>query len=306
MNVYRSTQEAFGKINKAVITTGSFDGVHIGHKAIIDRLNNLASEISGVSCLVTFYPHPRKVLYPDQKDLKLINSQEEKVKLLSKTGLENLVILPFSLEFSKTTSHDFITNILIEQLRAKTIIVGKNHHFGHNRSGDYSYLYDLSKKLGFNVEDIPLRDIENETVSSTKIRKALTEGNIMRANAYLDHHYIITGPLKASPKLNGITHAKVFQTIIEEEEKLIPPPGIYATNVMIDGKTLKSMTIIIDDAEGNRTVNTSLLYDKDDLTNKRTTLYFYKKIRGREIYFQGEIDASEVKDAMEEVDELLY
>lgn len=306
MNVYRSAQEVSGKIKKAVVTTGSFDGVHIGHKIIIGRLKQLANEISGESCLVTFYPHPRKVLYPDQKDLKLINSQEEKIELLSKTGLDNLVILPFSVEFSKTSSHDFITGILLDQLNASTIIVGKNHHFGHNRSGDYSYLYDLSRELKFSVEDIPLKDIENETVSSTKIRKALTEGNIMRANAYLDHHYIITGITKIAPTLNGITKKVVYQSIIEEEEKLIPPPGIYATNVRCNGKTRKSITIIVDNNENQRTVNTSLLYDKDDLQDKNATLFFYKKIRGREIFYQGDIDASEVKDAMEEVDELLY
>ena len=306
MKVFNSTQEATGKINKAVVTTGSFDGVHIGHKSIIDRLKQLAEEIGGESTLVTFHPHPRKVLYPDQKDLKLINSQEEKIELLSKTGLHNLVIIPFSIEFSKTTSHDFITRILIEQLNARTVIVGQNHHFGHNRSGDFSYLYDLSNKMGFNVEDIPLKDIENETVSSTKIRKALAQGNIMRANAYLDHQYIITGILQNGAALNASLQGTWYTLGISEEEKLIPPPGVYATGVRFNNQSLKSMSIIVEDEAGIRSVNNTLIYDQIDLSGQKVTVYFYKKIRGKEVFFDQDIDKDELADAKEDVEELLY
>ncbi len=306
MKVFNSTQEATGKINKAVVTTGSFDGVHIGHKSIIDRLKQLADEIGGESTLVTFFPHPRKVLYPEQKDLKLINSQEEKIELLSKTGLHNLVIIPFSVEFSKTTSHDFITRILIEQLNAKTIIVGQNHHFGHNRSGDFSYLDDLSRKLGFKVEDIPLKDIENETVSSTKIRKALAEGNIMRANAYLDHQYIITGIMQKASALNGSLQDTWYTVGISEEEKLIPPPGVYATGVRLNNHNLKSMSIITEDETGLRSVHNTLIYDKKDLSDQKATVYFYKKVRGKEVFFDQVIDKEELADAKEDVEELLY
>ncbi|TVQ14213.1 MAG: riboflavin biosynthesis protein RibF [Bacteroidetes bacterium] len=305
MRVFKNTQEASGKIKNAVVTTGTFDGVHVGHKVIIDRLKQLAEEIGGESTLVTFYPHPRKVLYPDQKDLRLINSQEEKIELLSKTGLENLVIIPFSVEFSKTTGHDFITDILIGNLNAKIIIVGQNHHFGYNRSGDFSYLDKLSRELDFKVEDIPLKDIENETVSSTKIRNALTQGNIMRANAYLDHQYIITGTMKNSVELKGIDSSGYFSVEIEEEEKLVPPPGVYATNILLNADSLKSMTVITE-KEGQRIVNNTLIYDKINIIDKRATLYFYKKIKGPEILMDGMIDSSEIEDAREDVDELLY
>ncbi len=305
MRVFKNTQETAGQIKNAVVTTGSFDGVHVGHKVIIDRLRQLAREIEGESTLVTFYPHPRKVLYPDQKDLKLINSQEEKIELLSKTGLDNLVIIPFSVEFSKTTGHDFISDILIKKLNAKIIIVGQNHHFGHNRSGDFSYLDKLSQELNFKVEDIPLKDIENETVSSTKIRKALTLGNIMRANAYLDHQYIITGVMKNTGQLNGIDGSNYFTIEIEEEEKLVPPAGVYATSIRLNGENLKSMTLITEAQEQNK-VNNLLLYDKVDLNGQRATVYFYKKIKGPEIFMDGEIDSSEIEEALEDVDELLY
>jgi riboflavin kinase / FMN adenylyltransferase len=305
MKVYKSPQEAHGKIKNAVVTTGSFDGVHIGHKSIINRLNKLAANIHGESCLVTFYPHPRKVLYPEQKDLKLINSQEEKIELLSKSGLNNLVIIPFSKEFSQTTSHDFITDILIGQLQAKIIIVGHNHHFGHNRSGDFSYLHELSRELNFLVEDIPLLDIENEIVSSTKIRKAIAGGNIMRANAYLDHQYIIMGRFVNAGRTIHFNGSRFFEVGITENEKLVPPPGVYATIIKTGVKCLKTMTLIFGDDEQRQVYNT-LIYDHDDLHNKTGTVYFYKKIKGGEIFFDNEPDQDELTDAKNDIDELIY
>jgi riboflavin kinase / FMN adenylyltransferase len=306
MRVFKDLSEVEGRIKNAVVTTGSFDGVHVGHKIIIDRLKTLAAQIAGESTLVTFHPHPRKVLYPDQKDLKLINSQEEKIELLSKTGLHNLVILPFTIEFSKTSSHDFITDILIEKLNSKIIIVGHNHHFGHNRSGDFSYLYELSSQMGFQVEDIPLKDIENETVSSTKIRKALTEGNIMRANAYLDHQFIISGVLKHNPANETLMNKPYFLITIDEEEKIVPPPGIYATNVLTNGYSHKAMTLIADDKPGLPKVYNFMMYDDDGLHDQKVTLYFHKKIRGKEIFYDGKADPDELLEAREDIEELIY
>ncbi len=306
MNVFYDISEAEGKVNNTVVTTGSFDGVHIGHKMIIKRMKELAAGIQGESTLVTFHPHPRKVLYPEQKDLKLINSQEEKIDLLSKTGLHNLIIIPFTQKFSKTTSIEFIADILIKQLNAKIIIVGKNHHFGHNRSGDYAYLHDLSKKLNFGVEEIPLKDIENETVSSTKIRKALMQGNIMRANAYLDHQYIIHGNFSKSHNFTEIQNMIFFTIKIKEEEKLIPPNGMYATNILLEGKFMKSMTIIHELGQ-SKSVDTVLLFDKTNLNMLNATLYFHKKMRGEKaVSIYDEFFKNEIAETKEEVEELLY
>lgn len=306
MKVFHDTSQAEGKIKNAVVTTGSFDGVHVGHKIIIQRLGELANEIGGESTLVTFYPHPRKVLYPEQKDLKLINSQKEKIALLAKTGLKNLVIIPFSLEFSKTSSHDFITDILIGQLNAKIIVVGQNHHFGHNRSGDFSYLDQLGHELNFKVENIPLQDIENETVSSTKIRKALFEGNIMRANAYLDHQYIISGEMSHVSPPDPEIKMRFHRIEITEEEKLIPPPGIYATNTICSNEPMKSLTLVHDDIDGVRNVDSVLLHDNVHFSATPATLYFYKKIRGGEIFMDQKLAQGELEDAMEDVEELIY
>jgi riboflavin kinase / FMN adenylyltransferase len=306
MKVFRNTAQAAGKIKNAVVTTGSFDGVHIGHKVIIDRLNQIAKDIDGESVLITFYPHPRKVLYPEQTDLKLINSQEEKIELLRKAGLQNLIIIPFSLEFSKTTSHDFVSHILVGQLNAKVVVVGHNHHFGHNRQGDYEYLHTLAEDLGFTVEEIPLQDIENETVSSTKIRKALLGGNIQRANAYLDHQYIITGTLNQSQESLVPGNSMFFLINITEEEKLVPPSGIYASNLFLDEKWLKAITLVFEGKPGNQNVAFHLIYDKEHLEGKKGTLYFYKKVMDISLSDNGGISLADFEEAKEMVEDLIY
>lgn len=304
MNVFYTTDEAIGKIVNPVITTGSFDGVHIGHKLIISRLNQIARDIDGESVLITFHPHPRKVLYPEQQDLKLINSQDEKIELLRKAGLNNLIIIPFTIAFSKTSSHDFITNILIGQLSAKVIVVGHNHHFGHNRHGDYSYLHSLSQELGFAVEEIPLQDIENETVSSTKIRKALFEGNIQRANAYLDHQYIICGKLLQEDSFSINLGMSVVTIDIEEKEKLVPPSGIYATNLLVDGTYLKSLSLVSENLNGLPQVRSMLLYDQLKTGDTTGILYFYKKVC--DIDMKAEPSEHLIKQAKDLVEDLIY
>ncbi|MDX9940866.1 MAG: riboflavin biosynthesis protein RibF [Bacteroidales bacterium] len=306
MNVFLSTAQAKGKIKNAVVTTGSFDGVHIGHKVIINRLNQIARKIDGESVLITFHPHPRKVLYPDQNDLKLINSQEEKIELLRKTGLQNLIIIPFTLEFSRTSSHDFVSDILVGQLGAKVVIVGHNHHFGHKRKGDYDYLHKLAEELHFGVEEIPLQDIENETVSSTKIRKALTEGNIQRANAYLDHQYIITGKIRREQQDFPLPIGNTFSIEIREQEKLIPPQGVYASNLYLEDQVLKTVTFILPHQANGPRIVSSLLYD--DLNQKTTegTLYFYKKVMELPVLENSGITPEVIEEAREKVEDLIY
>ncbi len=306
MKVFHHTEEAAGKIKNAVVTTGSFDGVHIGHKLIINRLNEIAREIGGESVLITFYPHPRKVLYPEQKDLRLINSQQEKIELLRKAGLDNLIIIPFSIEFSKTTSRDFVLDMLINHLRAKVIVVGHNHHFGHARQGDYSYLHALSRENGFGVEEIPLKLIENETVSSTKIRKALKEGNIQRANAYLDHQYIVMGKLHKGELLKHQTGEAAIGVEITAPEKLIPPPGIYAGNLHVGGQWLKAMTFIIENAAGEKKIENQLIYDSLELKGQEGGLYFHKLVWAGNPANNGEMSEEVLEEAKEMVEELIY
>ena len=179
MKIFRSFGEA-GIIRNPVVTTGSFDGVHIGHKTILNRLRHLADQHSGESVLITFDPHPRKVLYPETagKDLKLINSQEEKLELLEKAGLDNVIIIEFTLEFSKITAEQFVRDLLHGMLHARIIVVGFNHHFGFNKEGDYRQLWDWQKKYDFIAEEIPEQEVYHETVSSTRIRQAIKDGAV--------------------------------------------------------------------------------------------------------------------------------
>jgi riboflavin kinase / FMN adenylyltransferase len=234
------------EISSPVVTVGSFDGVHVGHRVIIGRLNELAGEVDGASVLITFHPHPRKVLYPDTlgKDLKLINSQAEKIMLLEDAGLDHLVIMEFTRDFSKTSSDDFVEHYLVGKLHAHTIVVGFNHYFGRNKEGSFASLYEARERFAFRVEEIPEQEIQNETVSSTKIRKALNEGNIQRANAYLEHHYMIRASVEAFPGETRKYQEPCKLIPVNDPLKLVPAEGAYAASILNNGGSNKGLVYI--------------------------------------------------------------
>ncbi len=245
MKIFRGFENVSG-INNPVVTTGSFDGVHTGHKVILNRLKILADKYNGESVLITFDPHPRKVLYPDTagKDLKLILSAEEKLMLLKKTGLDNLIIVEFTREFSKITSEEFVRRYLHGILKAKVIVVGFNHHFGFNKEGDYKHLWGWKEKYNFEAEEIPEQEVQHETVSSTKIRKAISEGYIQRANAYLDHYYIIMGYPEKYAGGDQAGLPSLLKMPVTEECKILPATGIYAVSAASGNLNSKGMAII--------------------------------------------------------------
>jgi riboflavin kinase/FMN adenylyltransferase len=303
MLVHRSLEKL--NIQKSVVTTGSFDGVHVGHRTIINRLRTIAKEIDGVSVLVTFYPHPRKILYPNTqgKDLQMINTQREKIYLLEKAGLDHLVIIPFSLEFSKTSSVDFIRKILVGKLHASCIVVGFNHHFGHNREGDYDYLHELGKYYNFAVEEIPEQDIHNEFVSSTKIRKAILEGNIQRANAYLDHEYFIMAPIKQVHDVFQSDGFNWYEVFPDEEEKQLTPPGVYAGSLLEYEHRIKVLVLITVEPSRSRILIHAPDYDLSMVPEVNLT--FNKKIRITNTGENGLKESSLIQD-LEEIRELIY
>jgi riboflavin kinase / FMN adenylyltransferase len=306
MKVFRSFEEA-RVIKNAVVTTGSFDGVHIGHKTILNRLKKLAERENGESVLITFDPHPRKILYPDTagKGLKLINSQEEKLELLQKTGLDNVIIVEFTLEFSKITSEQFVKDFLHGILKAKVIVAGFNHHFGFNKEGDYRQLWGWRERYHFDAEEIPEQEVQHETVSSTRIRQAISEGYIQRANAYLDHFYIIMG--KAEQFIfEGVTNVLPLAEVpITEECKLLPPPGIYAVSAGSDKSSSKGMVIVHPKPVGNNFVLVHVFENQHFTFGNNITLFFHKKIHGAidlaESKTIGKLDA-----AKKEISELIY
>lgn len=313
MNIYRDLNQTL-PVKNAVVTTGSFDGVHIGHKTILKRLNDIAEDIGGESTLITFHPHPRKVLYPETagRELKLISSQREKVELLRKVRLHNLIIVPFNIEFSKMSSVDFIRNILVKKLHAHTVVIGFNHHFGHNREGDFEHLHELGKYYNFMVEEIPQQDIDNETVSSTKIREAIKEGRIQRANAYLDHHYIIIAELYKTKTVLDTVGLPVYRAIIDEDVKLIPPEGVYAISVSGNGIYLKGMLNIsnplkIPKPNGQEMVVELHLFDcENDLTNETLMISFHKRMRDEMNFNDAEQLITQLNRDKEDINELIY
>jgi len=299
-----------GDIRNAVVTTGSFDGVHIGHKVILQRLKKLAAEINGETVLITFHPHPRKVLYPETagKGLFLINSQREKINLLQKAGLDNLIIVTFTVEFSQITSVDFVKNILLNKLHARKIVIGFNHHFGHNREGDYQALRELGVANGFEVEEIPEQDIHNESVSSTKIRKALQDGNIQKANAYLDHQYVVMGQAqKASPILEEIGFP-CYSIGIEEDCKLVPPNGVYAVTVIGEDSFSRAMCFIRKNEEHplETLVEVHLLESYGSIEGEIVTILFHKRIREERIISTTEDLKKQLTIDRNQVDELIF
>jgi riboflavin kinase/FMN adenylyltransferase len=309
MQVHYGFENAKG-IKNPVVTTGSFDGVHIGHKAIINRINAIARQIGGESVLISFYPHPRKVLYPETegKDLMFINSQKEKIELLSKSGLNHLIIVKFTLEFSRTSSEQFIRNILIEKLGARFIVVGFNHHFGHNKQGDYEYLYNLSKELNFGVEEIPEQDIQHETVSSTAIRKALKEGRIQRANAYLDHQYIIIGGLGKGTHFFRDAGFPTLMVQIEEAGKLTPQNGVFAVGVQWGGNLYKAMAIVWSESESDISGKVEVhIFDFDNhFPDDEAIIFFHKHISLAVEVNNPKLLAQQLQIGKEGVDELIY
>jgi len=306
MNVYSSFEEA-RKIKNPVVTTGSFDGVHIGHKTILKRLRTLAELNNGESVLITFDPHPRKVLYPETagKGLKLINSQQEKLELLAKAGLENVIIIRFTTEFSRITSEQFVRDFLHGILKAKVVVAGFNHHFGFNQEGDYKQLWGWQEKYNFYAEEIPEQEVENETVSSTKIRKAISEGYIQRANAYLDHYYIVMGkPIRQFSGADSLL-PELWTIPLTEECKLLPSPGIYA--VSADSVSFYSRAmVIVNPKESSQPELLAHFFDVppggEDLN---ITLSFHKKIHGA-VNFSEPKSVSRLLSAREEISELIY
>ena len=224
---------AFNSSEKTIVTIGTFDGIHIGHQKILKNLIRAANNEGKKSVLLTFFPHPRMVLQKDNKIL-LLNTIEEKSGLLEKMGLDYLIIHPFSKEFSRLTALDFVRDILINKLNTSKLIIGYDHHFGKNREGNIHQLKEYSLLYDFKVEEIPAQDIDDVSVSSTKIRTALKDGNLKTANNYLGYHYMLNGTVVSGKKLGGTIGFPTANLEIKEPYKLIPKTGVYIIKTHIN------------------------------------------------------------------------
>jgi riboflavin kinase/FMN adenylyltransferase len=240
LKIYSNISEFTG-VDRPIITTGTFDGVHFGHRKIIDRLTKIADSSNGESVILTFSPHPRMVLFPDDHGLQLINTIEEKIELLKNAGVQHLIIHPFTVDFSRMTSIQFVRDILVSQFKTHKLVIGYDHHFGRNREGSFEHLKEYSPLYGFEVEEIPVQLLDDVGVSSTKIRNALLSGKVDLANEYLGYQYSISGRVVKGKQIGrqiGFPTANIF---VEDSTKLIPKEGVYSVDVLINDTKYQAM-----------------------------------------------------------------
>lgn len=226
-----------------MITIGTFDGVHAGHQKIIERLVATAKGSELESVILTFFPHPRMVLQKES-EIKLINTIEERKQILERSGIDHLVVHPFTQQFSRLTALEFVRDILVNKLKAKKVIIGYDHRFGRNRNADINTLKEYGKQFHFDVEEISQQEIQDVAVSSTKIRKALEEGRVEKANSYLQHPFTLTGTVVKGRGLGRDFGFPTANLHIEEEYKLIPGNGVYVVRAEIDKKLFFGMMSI--------------------------------------------------------------
>ncbi len=243
MKIFNSIND-FSSPKKTVLTLGTFDGVHVGHRKILEKVtqNTDPGDSAGKyeSLVLTFFPHPRMVLQ-GKSDVKLLNTISEKIELLENIGIQNLVIHPFDESFSRLTAEEFVKNVLVNQFHIQKIIIGHDHRFGRNRTANIDDLITFGKQYGFEVEQISVQEIKDVSISSTKIRKALTEGNIVLANEYLGYEYFLTGTILKGKQLGRTIGFPTANLTIEEDYKLIPRNGAYVVKSNIDQKTVYGM-----------------------------------------------------------------
>ncbi len=230
MKIYHNIDD-FTKLQFAVVTSGTFDGVHVGHQRILSRLKEIASKNSGETVVISFWPHPRLVLKPNDGALKLLNTFEEKAELLKEQGIQHLIRIPFTKEFSQLHSAEFITQILVNRIGTRKLVIGYDHRFGKNREGSFEELKANGPTLGFEVEEIPRQDIDHIGVSSSKIRKALEEGDVETAAHFLGRTYSIVGRVVKGDKLGRVLGFPTANIDIDSHYKLVPAEGIYAVTV---------------------------------------------------------------------------
>jgi len=288
MNIYHNINE-FTPAKNAVVTIGTFDGVHLGHRKIISRIKELAEECNGETVILTFFPHPRMIIHPEDESLKLINTIHEKAGLLEELGIDHLIITPFSRDFSNQTAEDYIRDVLVNTIGTKKIVIGYDHRFGKDRLGGLSDLLKWAPVYGYEVIEIPEQDINDVAVSSTRIRKALLAGNIQLANTFLGYPFFISGKVGRGDKIGRQIGYPTANIVIEETYKLIPCDGIYSAMVTVKGQTHKGMAYIGTRPTINgitRNIEVNIFDFNTEVYGEDIRMEFYHFVRG-DIKFTG-------------------
>jgi riboflavin kinase/FMN adenylyltransferase len=271
-------------IKNPVLTIGVFDGVHLGHLSILNRLNLLAKEKNGESVVLTLWPHPRIVLNKDIENLRLLNNIEEKQLLLSQTGIDHLIIIPFTKEFSQLTACEFIEHYLVNKIHVKHLVVGYNHQFGKDRKSGYEFLKQCSATFGFEIEKLDAKLIDNESISSTKIRDFLVHGDLENAKNYLGYEYFVSGNVIEGNKIGRTIGFPTANIKLPEPWKLIPKDGVYAVRVQFNNSSYLGMLNIgtrptIEPEMKLKNMEVHIFDFNDKIYNQTVTVSFVKRIR---------------------------
>jgi len=286
MKIFHNIIEA-RNIPNAVVTIGTFDGVHLGHQAIFNKMKTLAQGLGGETVVVTFDPHPRQVLNIDSSNLRFLCTPEEKLQKFEEFGIDNVVIIHFTKEFSRTPSEVFIKDYIIDHIHPAYIVVGYDHHFGKNRMGDFDLLNKLMKQYHFKVERVAAQDVENIAISSTKIRNALAVGNVKSANRLLGYTYSVTAEVVVGNKI-GRTMGFPTANLELPREYMLIKGGVYACLVDYDGHTYKAMAnighrpTIGDRGENQPIIEVNLFGFDGDLYGQHIRVHFIDRIRDEE------------------------
>jgi len=280
VRVHQGIDNYNDKEHSSIVTIGTFDGVHIGHQKIIETLNAIKNDEGEKSMILTFFPHPRMIL-DHRNDIKMLNTMEEKIQLLEKYGLNELIVEPFTPEFSRLSALDFVRNILVNKLNLKKLVIGYDHQFGKNREGNFEQLVEYGELYHFSVQKISAQEIENVSVSSTKIRKAIESGDIETANSYLGYAYLLTGEIV---KGKGIGRKINFPTInldIKEDYKLVPKKGVYIVKANFEQSIYGIMNIGFRPTVGGsgQTIEIHLLDFHGDLYGEKIQIAVLKRLR---------------------------
>jgi len=274
---------SFNAINP-VLTVGTFDGVHLGHRKIIDRLNDLAKIIDGESVIFTFDPHPRKVVAPNETNLRLLTTMDEKIDLFEKAGVDHLIIYPFTTEFSRLTYEEFVENILVGQIHTRSLVVGYDHKFGKNRQGDFDFLKNCASRLGFHIEKLDVLLMNESNISSTKIREAIQKGDFETANTFLGYPFAISGTVVEGQKLGRKIQFPTANVAASDPDKIIPGFGVYAVKVNLAGRIFNGMLNIgsrptVNNNADHRSIEVHIFNFESDIYGEHIELVFFKKLR---------------------------
>ncbi|MEN2486670.1 bifunctional riboflavin kinase/FAD synthetase [Flavobacterium sp. B11] len=305
MKLFHSIND-FQSTKKTILTLGTFDGVHIGHKKILERITQQTENGRYESLVLTFFPHPRMVLQ-EKSEIRLLNTIEEKIKLLEATGIENLVVHPFNESFSRLTAEEFVRTILVEKFQIQKIIIGHDHRFGRNRTANIDDLIAFGLEYGFEVEQISAEEIQDVSVSSTKIRKALNEGNMALANEYLGYSYFLNGTIVKGKQLGRTIGFPTANIQIEEDYKLIPKIGVYVVKAIVNGETVFGMMNIGFNPTVNgekQTIEVHLFNFDKDIYDQKIEVSLLHYIREEQKF--GSIDALKAQLNQDQTDSLAF